>query len=102
LYWHLTCLILDKPGTEELVVTVRFFAVLKKLVGQDTMQLSVNGHTTLKELLDRLEQDIPSLRSTLREGRTLVAVNQEIAQEDTPVTDGDEVAFLPPFAGGSL
>lgn len=84
------------------MVTVRFFAVLKKLVGQDTMRVDVNGHTTLKELLDRLEQDIPSLRATLREGRTLVAVNQEIAQEETPVADGDEVAFLPPFAGGQL
>lgn len=84
------------------MVTVRFFAVLKKLVGQDTMHLNLNGHATLKELLDRLEQDIPSLRQTLREGRTLVAVNQEIAQEDTPVADGDEIAFLPPFAGGQL
>lgn len=84
------------------MVTVRFFAVLKKLVGQDTMRVDVNGHTTLKDLLDRLELDIPSLRTTLREGRTLVAVNQEIAEEDTPVADGDEVAFLPPFAGGQL
>jgi molybdopterin converting factor small subunit len=66
------------------------------------MHLNINGHTTLKDLLDRLEQDIPSLRNTLREGRTLVAVNQEIAQEESPVTDGDEVAFLPPFAGGQL
>ena len=82
------------------MVTVRFFAVLKKLVGQDTMHLDVNGHTTLKEVLDRLEQDIPSLRVTLREGRTLVAVNQEIAEEETAIDDGDEVAFLPPFAGG--
>lgn len=84
------------------MITVRFFAVLKKLVGQDTMRLDVNGHTTLKELLDRLEQEIPSLRVTLREGRTLVAVNQEIAQEETLIADGDEVAFLPPFAGGQL
>ncbi len=84
------------------MVTVRFFAVLKKIVGQETLHLDVNGHTTLKGLLDRLEQDIPSLRNTLREGRTLVAVNQEIAQEETPIADGDEVAFLPPFAGGQL
>jgi molybdopterin converting factor small subunit len=66
------------------------------------MHVEVNGHTTLRDVLDRLEQDIPSLRATLREGRTLVAVNQEIAQEETLVADGDEVAFLPPFAGGQL
>jgi molybdopterin synthase catalytic subunit len=31
----------------------------------------------------------------------MIAVNQEIAQDETLVSDGDEVAFLPPFAGGS-
>ena len=53
-----------------------------------------------KTLIDRLEEDIPSIRSVIREGRTLIAVNQEIAQDETLVSDGDEVAFLPPFAGG--
>lgn len=83
------------------MVTVRFFAVLKKLLDRDTMQITITGPTTLKSLLDRMEEEIPSLRSTLREGRTLIAVNQEIAQDETPITDGDEIAFLPPFAGGS-
>jgi molybdopterin converting factor small subunit len=64
------------------------------------MHIDLRGPTTLKALLDRLEEDIPSIRSVIREGRTLIAVNQEIAQEETLVSDGDEVAFLPPFAGG--
>jgi MoaD family protein len=85
------------------VITVRFFAVLKKLVGREVMHLDANGdHLTLKDVLDRLDKEIPSFRSTLREGRTLIAVNQETAQEDTRISDGDEVAFLPPFAGGQL
>ncbi len=82
------------------MVTVRFFAVLKKLLNRESMHVDLQGPTTLKTLLDRLEEDIPSIRSVIREGRTLIAVNQEIAQEGTPVSDGDEVAFLPPFAGG--
>ena len=28
------------------------------------------------------------------------AVNQDMARADTPVHDGDEVAFLPPVSGG--
>ena len=28
------------------------------------------------------------------------AVNQEMARLDTPVVDGDEVAFFPPVTGG--
>lgn len=85
------------------MITVRFFAVLKKLVGRDLMHVEANGdHMTLHDLLDRLDKEIPSFRSTIREGRTLIAVNQETAQEDTLISDGDEVAFLPPFAGGQL
>jgi MoaD family protein len=85
------------------VITVRFFAVLKKLVGREVMHLDANDdHLTLKDVLDRLDKEIPSFRNTLREGRTLIAVNQETAQEDTLISDGDEVAFLPPFAGGQL
>jgi len=30
----------------------------------------------------------------------LAAVNQEMAQEDTPINDGDEVGFFPPVTGG--
>jgi len=30
----------------------------------------------------------------------LMSVNQEVADEDTPVADGDEVAFFPPVTGG--
>lgn len=29
-----------------------------------------------------------------------VAVNQDMADADTPVSDGDEVAFFPPVTGG--
>ena len=31
----------------------------------------------------------------------MVAVNQDVAQLDTVVKDGDEIAFLPPFSGGT-
>jgi MoaD family protein len=82
------------------MVTIRFFAVLKKLLDRDSMHIQLTGPATLKTLLDRIESEIPSIRSVIKEGRTLIAVNQEIAQDETVVSDGDEVAFLPPFAGG--
>ena len=34
--------------------------------------------------------------------KVLVSVNQDIAHEDLEVRDGDEIALLPPFAGGSV
>jgi molybdopterin synthase sulfur carrier subunit len=33
-------------------------------------------------------------------GGVRVAINQRFAPEDTPLADGDELAFLPPITGG--
>ena len=41
----------------------------------------------------------PSLRGML--GIVRVAVNQEFANDDQPLHDGDEVALIPPVSGGS-
>jgi sulfur-carrier protein len=30
----------------------------------------------------------------------LMALNQEMAEADAPIKDGDEVAFFPPITGG--
>ncbi len=39
--------------------------------------------------------------SLVHKKKVLVSVNQEIAHEDVNVRDEDEVALLPPFAGGN-
>jgi len=43
----------------------------------------------------------PKIGELLQKKKVLVSVNQEIAHEDLEVNDGDEVALLPPFAGGN-
>jgi molybdopterin converting factor small subunit len=83
------------------MVTIKFFAVLKKLIGREDIMCSVNHPITLKELFDQIELEIPQIRTILKEGRALVAINQEMATEDSLVKDGDEIAMLPPFAGGA-
>jgi molybdopterin synthase sulfur carrier subunit len=32
--------------------------------------------------------------------RVMMAVNQELAEPNTPLNDGDELAFFPPVTGG--
>jgi molybdopterin converting factor subunit 1 len=51
--------------------------------------------TTLAESIARLD---PRLADLLK--RTRVAVGTEFADPDTPLSSGDEVAFLPPMSGG--
>ncbi len=83
------------------MVTVKFFAVLKKLTGREDLLIPIRQPVTLKEIFDQIEIEIPQIRTIIKEGRALVAINQEMATEDSMVQDGDEIAMLPPFAGGA-
>jgi molybdopterin converting factor small subunit len=83
------------------MVTVKFFAVLRKLTGREDILIPIRQPVTLKEIFDQIEAEIPQIRTIMKEGRALVAINQEMATEDSMVQDGDEIAMLPPFAGGA-
>lgn len=82
------------------MVKVRFFAVLKKIVGKEEVVLDVEKGTTLEQLLSRLERDLPPLQQVMKEGKVLISVNQEVVPKECLIQNGDEIAFLPPFAGG--
>lgn len=81
-------------------VRVRFFAVLREVVGSEEVELEVEPGTTAGALLDSLAAEYTKL------GRYLdviqVAVNQDFAERDTKITDEDELALLPPVSGGSM
>lgn len=53
---------------------------------------------TVADLAALLARRDPRLAGLLE--RTRVAVDAEFAAPDTPLRDGDEVAFLPPMSGG--
>jgi len=79
-------------------VTVLFFGAARDIAGQTEMEVSLsaaNAGNALEELLEKF----PELR---RFGRSLLfAVNQEYAQPDREIKDGDELALFPPVSGGS-
>jgi sulfur-carrier protein len=75
-------------------VTVLFFGVLAEVTG--TALKIYEDVKTLEYLKMRIADDYPeTVHYSFR-----MAVNNEISDEDTSLKDGDEVAFLPPFAGG--
>jgi molybdopterin converting factor subunit 1 len=75
-------------------VTVLFFGVLTELTGSS---LRIYEEVkSVEQLKMRVADDYPeTVHYSFR-----MAVNNEIAHGDMPLKDGDEVAFLPPFAGG--
>jgi len=84
------------------MITVRLFGMSKSLAGnQSTLSLAFADGQRVKDLVERVNESYPMMGELIHKKKILVSVNQEIAHEDTVVKDGDEVALLPPFAGGA-
>ena len=83
-----------------MAITVRYFAALRERLGpQDSVPVAAG--TTLGMLRDQLIASSPRHADALRRGRALrCALNQVLADEDTVLVDGAEVAFFPPVTGG--
>ena len=75
-----------------------FFARYAELIGTDATDLAFEGDATVADAVRTLRATVPN-GSTLPE-RPLVAVNRVHALYDRQLADGDEVALLPPLAGG--
>jgi molybdopterin synthase sulfur carrier subunit len=79
-------------------VRVRFFARYADLVGREEAALAVMLPATVGDVVRRVREDLPGGRGIPE--RPLAAVNLRHVKLDAPVQDGDEVALLPPLAGG--
>ena len=83
------------------MVTIKLFGMTKSLAGgQGSLALALPSGRQVKDLVDLLNGGYPMIGELIQKKKVLVSVNQEIAHEETAINDGDEVALLPPFAGG--
>ena len=84
------------------MVHVRLFGMLKTLVaGANSLELSLPEGSQVKDLVDSLQVQYPDLGELLLKKKVVVSVNQEIAHWETALVESDEIALLPPFAGGA-
>ena len=79
-------------------VTVRLFARLRDITGAAELPRELAAGATIRDLWRQLAAEFPELASYERSISS--AVNTDYARMDRVVTDGDEVAFLPPVSGG--
>ena len=79
-------------------VTVKYFAVCHEELGREEEQMDLPEGATLRDILDRLEEEWPEITEFYQVMQ--MSVNWDYATEDTRLSDGDEVALIPPVTGG--
>jgi molybdopterin converting factor subunit 1 len=79
-------------------ITIRLFARLRDLAGSGELVRDVPGPATVQSVWRALVVEMPALGEYER--TMSVAVNADYARMSAPVSEGDEVAFLPPVSGG--
>ena len=79
-------------------VRIRFFARYAELAGCSSSAVNVETPATVADVIARVREVFPGTREL--PPRPLAALNQRQVKLETTVEDGDEVALLPPLAGG--
>ncbi|OAV21651.1 hypothetical protein AO372_0969 [Moraxella catarrhalis] len=82
--------------SNNLTVTVLYFASLAEQAGIDE-EILTTSHYYLNEIYSYL---LDKYDFNLTQDELAVAVNHQIANWQTKVSNGDIIAFIPPVAGG--
>jgi molybdopterin synthase sulfur carrier subunit len=77
-----------------MAIRILYFASLREALGKGEDSLECSDRLNLREIWTQVG-------ATVRpHEQVLCALNQEYADWETTVRDGDEVAFFPPVTGG--
>ena len=84
------------------MIRVLYFASLRERLGTGSEDVELpDGVTDLEGLTGFLARREGVWKEVFHSGQPLMmACNQEAAKPETPVADGDEIAFYPPVTGG--
>lgn len=84
------------------MINILFFARIREQLGTGSWQVVWDDNV---DNVDRLIQSLVAAKGTkwseaLQADNVVVAVNQQVANRQTSLVAGDEVAFFPPVTGG--
>jgi MoaE-MoaD fusion protein len=79
-------------------VQVLFFGQLKDLTGRSSETLPLADRATLADVLQHYAKEFPAIQKL--SPSLALSINREYASKEAPLSDGDEIALLPPVSGG--
>ena len=80
-----------------MTITVKYFGLVSDITQKKEEQFFFESEAmNLKQLQSKLELYYPELKKTTYS----FAVNQSLSQSNEVLKNNDEIALLPPFAGG--
>ena len=80
-------------------VEILYFAILRERVGRERESLDLPAGADVRAARRAVAERHPGIEALLPQVQT--AVNRVRATDPTPLAEGDEVALLPPVAGGA-
>ncbi len=83
--------------TERFEVGVLLFGRHRELAGESILRVSLLEGATVRHVRDALDEH-PALAGLM--GSAAIALNHRYEPDDSPVARGDEIALIPPVAGG--
>jgi sulfur-carrier protein len=81
-----------------MIVTLRFFSVLREAFGAGIVEVELEPGTTGSELIELLaanSEEFDALKSVVK-----LAVNDEYVDPEAVLADGDDIAIITPVSGG--
>lgn len=75
-------------------IKIIFFGSLADLIGKS--KLTVNDCFDTQSLKEKLIKEFPQIKNC----EFLISVDKKLVRNNQKLVPGNEVAFLPPFAGG--
>ncbi len=81
-------------------VHILYFAGLADKLGRTEESFELSSSNTVGELKAQLASRDQIWKDLILAPSTRCALNQQLANDDSSVSQGDEIAFFPPVTGG--
>ena len=81
-----------------MMISVRLFARARDLAGGDVLPVELQDGATVADLRIAIRKECPALEGLL--ARSRLAVGTDFAEDETRLTQGVQVALIPPVSGG--